>query len=213
MQQSHSKPEARPLVLSIHGIRTTGQWQDELAESLDDAGFRHRPMNFGFFRAASLLLPWARQGKVDWFLKEIEKKMDADGTPPSIIAHSFGTYILTKALEKQSLLRFDRIILCGSIVRCGYPWSTIVEGKQVNYVLNEAGGKDFWCGLVGWVVSDAGPSGVEGFDEDADGRILQLRHALHRHSDYFSELNYRKRWIPFLKGIAPKNHLSAREAG
>lgn len=194
----------RPLVLSIHGIRTTGQWQDDLAETLDKNGFRHRPLNFGFFRAVSLVLPWARQSKVDWFLKEIHWKTNDVTQPPSIIAHSFGTYLLTRALEKQALLKFDRIILCGSIVREDYPWTAIVEGKQANFILNEAGGEDFWCGLVGWVVSDAGASGVVGFDDKADGRVLQLRHELHRHSDYFSELNYKERWIPFLKGISPQ---------
>lgn len=187
-------------ILSIHGIRTTGKWQDDLSEALEKHGFRHRPLNFGFFRTLFLLLPWSREKKIKWFLDEYQLKLGSDSVPPSVIAHSFGTYIIASALQQYDLIRFDRVIFCGSIVRRDFDWSHAVSVGQVNNVLNEAGGRDIWCSLVGWVVADAGPSGVSGFQDTAGGKVLQLEHKSHRHSDYFYKLNYEQRWIPFLQG-------------
>lgn len=191
------------VLLSVHGIRTTGRWQKQLIEATDEAGITYRPLDFGYFMALSLLLPNARRKKIEWFRHECEEKLRGfdESVPVSIVAHSFGSYLLAGALRKYSDLKFDRIILCGSIVHRDYPWTSIINDRsQANAVLNEAGGKDFWAGIVSWVVADAGQSGVSGFLDLAGGRVMQRLHAEHRHSDYFYSGNYRKVWIPFLQG-------------
>lgn len=191
------------VLLSVHGIRTTGRWQKQLIEATDEAGITYRPLDFGYFMALSLLLPGARRKKIEWFRHECEEKLRGidENVPVSIVAHSFGSYLLAGALRKYSDLKFDRIILCGSIVHSDYPWTSIIHDRgQANAVLNEAGGKDFWAGIVSWVVADAGQSGVSGFLDLAGGRVVQRLHAEHRHSDYFYSGNYRKVWIPFLQG-------------
>lgn len=194
---------SQPLLLSVHGIRTTGRWQKQLTEAAQDAGIRYRPLDFGYFFALSLLLPWVRKSKIEWFHNECEEKLrDVEpGQCASIVAHSFGTYLLCGALVKYSDLRFDRIILCGSIVREDFPWSSIIVNRgQVNVVLNEAGGKDMWASIVCWAVSDSGRTGVVGFRDNASGRVIERIHAEHQHSDYFYIGNYRRVWIPFLRG-------------
>lgn len=191
------------VLLSVHGIRTTGRWQKQLIEATDNAGITYRPLDFGYFMAISLLLPGARRKKIEWFRRECEEKLSGihESVPVSIVAHSFGSYLLAGALRKYSDLKFDRIILCGSIVNRDYPWTSIITDRgQANAVLNEAGGKDFWAGIVSWVIADAGPSGVSGFLDIAGGRVVQRLHAEHRHSDYFYTTNYKKVWIPFLQG-------------
>src|ERR1051325_2864688 len=104
----------RPIVISLHGIRTRGGWQKELTQTLNESGFVHVPLDYGFFGALQLLLPFARRKKVDWFRDRYGQAV-GDGPPPSLIAHSFGTYIATEAMRIYPSVRFDRIILCGSI--------------------------------------------------------------------------------------------------
>ncbi|TXH76278.1 MAG: hypothetical protein E6Q88_02695 [Lysobacteraceae bacterium] len=201
MDRLREKPSDWPVVLTIHGIRTTGDWQRELTDVLTRHGFRHVPLGFGFFRAVSLLMPWSRARKVEWFRKIYSDKFAVAECLPSVIAHSFGSYIVTKAMLKYSDIRFDRMILCGAIVSRAYPWSTVlIQRNQARTVLNEAGGRDSWARLVEWVVSDAGSSGVSGFEDLADGRVMQLIHERHEHSDYFYRQNFEQRWIPFLRG-------------
>lgn len=203
MDRLGTKPSDWPVVLTIHGIRTTGDWQRELTDVLTQHGFRHVPLGFGFFSAVSLLLPWSRARKVEWFRRVYSDKFATTECRPSVIAHSFGSYIVAKAMLKYDDIRFDRMILCGSIVSRAYPWSTVlIQRNQASKVLNEAGGRDSWARLVEWVVSDAGSSGVSGFEDLADGRVAQLIHERHEHSDYFYRQNFVQRWVPFLRGGA-----------
>jgi hypothetical protein len=190
----------RPVVISLHGIRTRGTWQKELTEELQRGGIDHVPLDYGFFMALQLLLPGSRRRKVLWFRDEYTHCVERHGgARPSVIAHSFGSYVVARALEMFGEVRFDQVILCGSIVRRDYPWSRVV-GRQVGRVLHEFGRQDFWARVVGFVVADAGPSGCRGFLDLAEGRVAQRYHPEFRHSDYFYRLSYRQNWVPFLQG-------------
>ncbi|WP_155944442.1 hypothetical protein [Pseudoxanthomonas sp. Root630] len=215
-------PRDWPVVISLHGIRTTGRWQKELTDELVQRGFRHIALDYGYFPAISLILPWTRRRKIRWLLDQYDKEMLDLTAPPSFIAHSYGTYLLTEAMSSNSLMRFDRLILCGSIVRREFPWSTIlIDRRQANLVLHETGGRDFWSKVVAWLVSDAGSSGVDGFKDIAKAEVLpgretelvhEIKHARHKHSDYFFRQNYRERWIPFLEGRIPAKEVPLRAA-
>lgn len=214
MERTGERPVDWPVVLTVHGIRTTGDWQRELTDVLTQHGFRHVPLGFGFFKAVSLLMPWSRARKIEWFRRVYSEKFATSECLPSVIAHSFGSYIVTKAMLKYDDIRFDRMILCGSIVSRKYPWTRIlIQRGQVSEVLNEAGGRDFWAAVVEWVVSDAGSSGVVGFDDLANGGVLQLIHERHEHSDYFYRQNFEKRWVPFLRGAGAKNVIPVGDEG
>lgn len=212
MSNNIDDPLNWPVVISIHGIRTTGKWQKDLTDELMRQKFRHIPLDFGFFMALSMLMPWCRSRKVEWFHEKYSDFTIQNSKKPSLIAHSFGSYIAAEAMWKYSDIKFDKIILCGSIVSVDYPWTDIIlKREQVGSVLNEAGAQDIWSKLVGWVVKDAGPSGVNGFLDDASNKVIQLKHASHRHSDYFYSQNYHGRWIPFLKGSNPKEIINLRQ--
>jgi Bacterial tandem repeat domain 1 len=212
MPNDKDDPSNWPVVISLHGIRTTGKWQKDLTDELVRQKFRYEPLDFGFFMALSLLIPWSRSKKVEWFHEKYSDFTGKNSEKPSLIAHSFGTYIAAKAMLKYSDIKFDKIILCGSIVSIDYPWTDmILNNEQVNSVLNEAGGQDIWSKLVGWVVEDAGPSGVNGFIDCASDKVIQLKLASHRHSDYFYSQNYRESWIPFLQGSNPKQIITPKK--
>jgi hypothetical protein len=196
--------EERPIIFSLHGIRTRGAWQKaDLTRVLSEAGFDHLALDFGFFRALRLLRPAVRRRQVDWFRDRYTAEMRGRSSLPSVIAHSFGTYIVAEAMRIYPEVCFSQIILCGSIVRQDFPWSKLTDAGQVWRVLNDFGRRDFWAGIVVWVVGDAGSSGVEGFSDTAGGRVIQRSHPDWRHSDFFYELNYRRNWTHFLQGNSP----------
>ena len=58
---------------------------------------------------------------------------------PSVIAHSFATYLLGNALLHYPYLRFNRVLLCGSILPPSFPWDAIIDRGQVQAVRNEYG--------------------------------------------------------------------------
>ncbi len=201
MDNLSEKPSDWPVVLSIHGIRTTADWQRKLNDVLIQHSYRHVLLGFGFFGAIFLLMPWSRARKVEWFREVYSEMFTTAEHLPSVIAHSFGSYIVTKAMLKDENIRFDRMIICGSIISRKYPWSKVlIQRKQASKVLHEASGRDLWARLVEWVVFDAGSSGVSGFDDLANGRVAELIHERHQHSDYFNRINFERRWVPFLRG-------------
>jgi pimeloyl-ACP methyl ester carboxylesterase len=191
------------VMMSLHGIRTRGTWQKDLVPELSKAGFIPVPLDYGWFGAVKLLLIGSREKQVDWFRDEYSKKCAEHRCErPSIIAHSFGTYLVARAIQKY-MLEFDRVIFCGSIVRRDYPWSQLIDHGLVRRVLNDFGRLDLWARVVEWVVSNAGQSGLRGFEDAADGRVVQREHPEFGHSDYFYSKNFRERWVPFLQGEDP----------
>jgi hypothetical protein len=186
-------------VILLHGIRTRGAWQKELTPRLNSAGIDVMPLDYGRFGALRLLWPPERERCVRWFCDKYRQEFSGNSTIPSAIAHSFGAYILLKAILGDSTLRFDRIILTGSIVSSLYPWDGVIERGQVSKVLNELGRRDIWPGIAGAVIKDAGRSGSAGF-VPAHRDVLQVSNVHAGHSSLFNETNYKTRWIPFLLG-------------
>lgn len=187
-------------VITLHGIRTTGAWQKELNDTLEEHQLRHSPFDYGYLKLPKFLNPGSRDGEINRFRDWVSKYISAEHQPHSIIAHSFGTYIVTQALLKYEELKLDRLILCGSIVDKEYPWTKIIERGQVRGVLNECGTKDIWAKLAVWIVRDAGPSGVEGFSDKANGIVADVHRSGFRHSDFFYSLHVQNVWIPFING-------------
>ncbi len=198
----NTNPIPSEVVFSLHGIKTRGKWQKDVTPLLGHAGFTVVPLDFGNFLALQLLIPGQRERKVDWFRDEYSRQCDRLRCErPAIIAHSLGSYLVAQALEKFPEMRLERVILCGSIIRRDYSWKKIAERGQILSVLNQFGGQDLWARVVEWVVSDAGQSGLRGF-EHSDEELTQQWNPKFKHSDYFYDLNYKENWIPFLQGNA-----------
>src|SRR5262249_5972545 len=152
------------------------------------------------FTARDLLSKSSRRMKVDWLHRQYENVCKRTGNwRPSIVAHSFGTYMIARAIRIYGL-KFDRVIFCGAIVRLSYPRAWATASEKVGAVLNDFGRQDFWAWVAGFVVEDAGGSGYRGFTDDAKGQVVQIEHKEFRHGDYFFLTNYRESWIPFLQG-------------
>ena len=208
MAEDRASETAQKLLISIHGIRTRGEWQKVLTPELNQAGFIHVPLDYGFFRAIQLIIPLLRNKQVKWFRDEYTQIKDRyPHLTASIIAHSFGTYLAAKAMELYEEIKFDQIIFCGSIVPQGYNWQDRIDRNQATRVLNECGRKDYVVRIAAFAISDAGPSGAFGFKENIKDFLYQRHNNGFGHSDYMYRLNYKNNWIPFLKNIrTPENH-------
>ena len=189
-------------VITLHGIRTHARWQRAFAEVATAAGLDARldRWNFGYFSSLRFFLPWARRAKVRWLRTVFEIEFPAVQTTlsrPSIIAHSFGTYIVGYALLRYPYLRVNRVLLCGSILPTEFPWDVLLERGQVQAVRNEYGSEDIWTELVEWFVPGTGRSGVVGFMA-THPRLEQERFTF-AHSEYFERGHMASKWIPFLR--------------
>lgn len=203
------QPVTGQVLIGLHGIRTYAGWCRALYEVAPQNGWQVRMdrWNFGYFNIVLFLLTFARAAKVRWFRevyrhesKDKEVKL-VDGQYPSIVAHSFGTYILGNALLKYDWLRFDKVILCGSILPRDFPWDELIERGQVQAVRNEYGTNDTPTRVVRWFVAGTGPSGREGFSR-SHARIEQERFE-YTHSEYFNKGHMEAKWLPFLDRQLP----------
>jgi len=198
-----SQTAAGHIIISLHGFNTPGTWQKRIQACIDESklGLEHRPSDYGHVGIHGLLSPAARAGKVEWFVEEYQKlvyRAHLHDSAPSIIAHSYGSYIVARAMEMYPQIRFRRIVFCGSIVRRDYDWSARIKSGQVERVLNEYSRKDIWSRVAEWVIADGGSAGARGFVDAANGAVVQREYRFWRHSSYFFDLHQRASWIPFL---------------
>jgi pimeloyl-ACP methyl ester carboxylesterase len=194
----------RKIVISVHGIRTTGGWQKQIASVVSENGWIYYPLDYGYFSAIHFALPRIRKSRITWFCHQFDQiKERYPEVTPSVIAHSNGTYIVANALKTYPHIRVDKVILCGSIARPDFDWETIFERKQATLVRNEVGVKDIWAGHAHWLAwGDTGPSGQRGFTKDHK-RLSQPRFPEFGHATFQAYGHYRAAWLPFLDEPMP----------
>lgn len=183
------------LILTVHGIRTYGNWQSRLEKIIrnsvcdvsdDTLDFRH--YRYGFFTIFSFIIPFLRQVAVWRFRSHLfnllrERSYDRI----DIVAHSFGTFLLAKTLISQKLpgcAQIHTVILCGSVLSPDFNVSRLVGAdRPVRRLVNECGLKDNVLLLTLFVVGVgmAGRLGLHGFE----GTSLRNRYFWLGHSGYF----------------------------
>lgn len=120
------------LILTVHGIRTFGQWQARLEqlirahldESRFDWSFKHK--KYQFFSVFKFINPLTRRAEVVRFRDELVsvlKQTPADAI--YVVAHSFGTHLAANAireLPEEYAQRIRLVIFAGSVLHenwCG----------------------------------------------------------------------------------------------
>jgi pimeloyl-ACP methyl ester carboxylesterase len=201
---SFNMTEFKPcLAITVHGIRTHARWQRVLGEILNDNNIRHRSYDLGHYGVHKFLFNSSREKKVDEFydfysrvVQEKRTLLDPEdySKRPSIVAHSFGSYIVGYCMLKYEEVKFDKIILCGSILPVDFDWFTLFSRDQVNFVRNDYGIRDFWTRIVGRIVLGTGKSGCDGFGF-VSTIFSEERFDYFHHSDYFHRNHMRKQKI------------------
>ena len=197
--------ERNHIVVLIHGIRTRADWQLLVKEELEAAGITVCEIRYGFFDAFRFWFPvlfkTAPIRRVTRELRGIRAKNR--NAHISVIAHSFGTYIVSQILKECPDIQLHRLILCGSILPLSYDWDSIPNYPDAGYpcVINEVGVRDYLPVYAETTTWQYGASGRFGFGSHL---VIDRFHNLD-HSGFFCVEIIKRYWVPFfLEGTIVK---------
>jgi hypothetical protein len=155
------------LVILVHGINTRAQWLSTVKPALVEAGLWAESAGYGFYGALRFLIP------IDWLRRQAIERVririnaaTASHKPVmlSVIAHSFGSYIVARLIAQEFHIKWHRIIFCGSVVSDRFPFEQCVS-RFTSPILNEIGTRDYWSALaqaVTWCYGSVGSHGFQG---------------------------------------------------
>ncbi|MFO1417957.1 MAG: macro domain-containing protein [Methylotetracoccus sp.] len=193
-------------VFMVHGIRTAGDWMEKVGRILREADLSTNPVpvGYGFFDVLSFLLPvgWIRNHLIDRIGRELVRCHNLATTKKlSIVAHSFGTFLIAYALKRNPNVKVNCVVLCGSVVPGGFDWS-LLDGQlsDIDYrypgfrILNDCGWRDIWPVFAQTFTWGFGSSGRFGFQS---GSVKDRFHNL-AHSDFFTDEFINEFWVPVI---------------
>lgn len=185
------------LVVLIHGIRDYALWHTVIRKELESSDYSVELTNYGRFDVLRFLLPISFFRKSA--LRRLERQIkDIRRRNPDkrlfVIAHSFGTYLVSKLLEDDFSLKIDRVIFCGSVVRYDFPFENFAE-RYDPPILNEVGSRDIWPAVAESVTLGYGSAGTYGFRRPG---VRDRWHNDAGHGFFLNSEFCRKYWIPFL---------------
>tara|TARA_R110002167_G_C12672100_1_gene650793 strand:- start:564 stop:1832 length:1269 start_codon:yes stop_codon:yes gene_type:complete len=196
--------EIKHVIFLIHGIRDFASWQNEIAKILQKPGeIRVVGTRYGYFNVFKFLAPWKNHFKALQIIKQDYEatRRQYPNAKISVIAHSFGTYLLGKLIKENKTFKFWKVILCGSVLDQNYAW--IDHQDQIGapddkdlakYIINDCGDADIWPALArsaGWHYGYAGTHGFSG--PSVSNRVFAGNHGL-----FFDPKFIEKNWKPFL---------------
>lgn len=195
-------------VVMIHGIRTEARWFESIEDALKRGDHQLNPLacGYGLFNLFRFLLPLRGLRKAA--VASVKRRMDnlLESQPKvrkvSVIAHSFGTYIIGEILRDDPTVRLHRLLLCGAILPADYPWeahaSQIESLNDPNHptrrVINDCGWRDAWPVFAQTITWGYGCAGRFGFQTPL---VRDRFHDL-GHSDFFVEKFCNEFWLPAL---------------
>lgn len=185
------------VVLLIHGIQTDGAWHQLVQKEIGAIPHTNVVgLGYDVVSPLQLALPF-RNTPVEKIKQDIR---DARFQEPSakfvVIAHSFGSYILSRILPKSTDINFEKIILCGCIIPISFPWGHYTRGMSPKSVINDVGTRDFYPVMATFTTFGYGSSGRKGFQNPH----IKDRYFDYGHSDFF-ESKYKHietYWKPFI---------------
>lgn len=209
MKSENASQETRHLVITVHGIRTFGQWQERLGRLVGrQAGGTIEVVHYkyGYFSVLAFLVPmlrWLVRRRFSSYLRRA--LLDPRWDRVDIVSHSFGTHIVgwtLWGLTNESFGKLDTIILSGSVLKSTFPWNDLL-GSVIKRLVNECGTRDNVLLLSQWLVLLTGMAGRLGFN-GALSRNYVNRYYRFGHSGYFQDAQgptddfMARYWIPLL---------------
>ncbi len=198
------------LVVTVHGIRTFGQWQERLEALVRgeaNAEIEFANYKYGYFSVIAFIVPFFRWLVVRRFRVELIKLCtDARRTRIDLVGHSFGTHIIAWAvagLPPTVTPPIHTIILSGSVLRAGFPWRDLIK-RKTKRVVNDCGTRDAILLLSQFFVLFTGMAGRTGFS-GLTGEVFRNRYSVFGHGGYFednqgrpSDSYMKENWLPLL---------------
>jgi WD40 repeat protein len=211
------------ILITVHGIRTFGQWQDRLKNlvRVENPDIIVETYGYGYFNALAFFIPFFRWLAVRAFQRRLRDllKQQADAQV-SIVAHSFGTHIVAwglRGLRADEMPHVRTLILSGSVLKSNFNWSSLFQTDRVQRVVNDCGLNDGILLLSQLFVPFNGMAGRFGFYGFTDDRLLN-RYFRGGHSHYFQPTGpdpdafMRRWWLPLLAHDEPVEHYDDRES-
>lgn len=190
-------------VLTVHGIRTYGAWQNSFKSQTEMLvnNISFHSYKYGYFSALSLCIPFLRDREVKNFSKRLEQLFEKHPNKRMVIfSHSFGTYVtvfaLKKIIQKKQSVPIETIVLSGSVLKINFDWSFL---NMTNIkIVNECAYQDKILLISEALVPGLGMAGKVGFKGFNNDRFVN-RFYNGGHSSYFEKDSFIKRyWIPLL---------------
>lgn len=195
--------EPEGILVTIHGLMSNGSWNSEIAPIASSQGWTFAPFTYGFTSPDILLNGSKRKEVVDSFrdwIYGIKEKYEGE---ISVIAHSFGTYILGAYMDGFEIppVDFNSIILTGSILNRDYDWDS-ARAIKVCRILNEIAPNDEWVTWMpnkNWLGKDKlfGTSGVDGFTQESE-ILTESNNKIFAHNNVIRKDVITQKWMPFL---------------
>lgn len=193
-----------PVVITLHGIRTRGEWQKRIAPLIARYGMIPVLLDYGYVKLLRFLNPFSRDQLVKWLRDNVAAvRRDYPDVPISIVAHSLGSYLVARLISEKYGFIFETVLFSGSIVRADYDWVDVLETNRVNYVANYIAQRDIWPKLAS-LIPGMGRAGVDGFQANHVA-LFSHEHLRYRHSDYFNPHTFEQLWLPKL--VVPQRQM------
>jgi len=216
MERNPKINSPRRLVITVHGIRTYGRWQEQLGSLLEshNAGISVHHFKYGYFSALAFIIPFTRWLMTRRFRKDfINIATGSSWDRIDIVAHSFGTHLVAWALYRilaKHHIKINTIILSGSVLKSGYPWRELMGPQgDVSRVVNDCGVRDNVLLLNQIFVLGTGMAGRTGFS-GLESQIFVNRYFDHGHSGYFDGDFMERHWLSLLLTENPVNRIDER---
>jgi hypothetical protein len=165
---------------------------------LEGAGFKVEPTNYGRFNLLKFLLPFwfFRRQAIEDVWKQIRVVVSNNPNAEiSVIAHSFGTFVVSHMMTEGFELKFHRVIFCGSVVPYDFRFEQIQE-RFVPPIMNEIGTRDIWPAIAESITTGYGSAGTYGFRRPL---VRDRWHIGARHGYFLKAAFCERYWIPFLR--------------
>lgn len=191
-------------VFLIHGIRTFAELGDNMVRDFKKKGIKLVIAKYGYFDTISFLFPgkFLKRRAIDRVESLIRGEKESNpGVTISVIAHSFGSYIISEALKRSVDIKLNKLILCGSIVDEGFDWNLVANKIEYSNsdgrkIVNDCAVRDVWPILAKTITwGGYGSSGRVGFGHN----LVEDRFHDGGHGHFFRHDFHKIFWIPYLE--------------
>lgn len=141
-----TETDVTDVIFVMHGIRDFGGWTKEFVKTVESISKKCVVITprYNYFPIIDFLILPKRQNNVKWFVNEFAMYYAKfPNAKFSFVGHSNGTYIVASALEKYHALKLHRIVVAGSVIRCDYPWDSLVKQGRLHELRNDLADSDW----------------------------------------------------------------------
>lgn len=201
--------ESPGVLVTVHGLMSHADWNASLIPIASSQGWIVAPYIYGYTTPDILLNKGKRKDAVDKFrdwIYTVKQDYCQNGERISVIAHSFGTYLIGAYLDgftEFPPVNFNTVILTGSILNEHYDWAGCA-GFKVARVRNEIAPNDEWVKWMPrkpseWLGLDPlfGQAGTSGFTSESN-IVTQVSNKIFDHNNVIKRDVITSMWMPFL---------------